>query len=189
MNIKKHWFSTDWHLKHKNILKFDKRPFATIDEHDEHIIWTAEQMLNEGDNFYYLGDFGFAKKNVMEKFIVRLASTGANLFFVKGNHDKSDTIALYQKYGTYLGQQVMININGQDIVLNHFKLAIWEKSHRGAWHLYGHSHGDAEWWKIGKSMDVAINVHDYKLLEFEDIKTIMDSREMHKVDHHGEERD
>ena len=29
----------------------------------------------------------------------------------------------------------------QDIVLCHYAMRVWQKSHYGAWMLYGHSHG------------------------------------------------
>src|SRR6266496_2167663 len=137
--MNKNWFSTDWHLRHKNILRFDKRPFTSIEEHDNTIMKNVMRQLEGGDNFYYMGDLCFANKKTTEGYLSTLASSGANLFFIKGNHDKSDTISLYQKYGVYLGEQKRINVCGQDIVLNHFKMFIWDKSHHGAWHLYGHS--------------------------------------------------
>ena len=37
------WFTSDTHWGHANILKYDNRPFATIDEHDEELVrrWNA----------------------------------------------------------------------------------------------------------------------------------------------------
>jgi calcineurin-like phosphoesterase family protein len=45
----------------------------------------------------------------------------------------------------------------QDIVMNHFAQRVWNKAHYGAWHLYGHSHGDLESEPYFKSMDVGID--------------------------------
>jgi calcineurin-like phosphoesterase family protein len=181
----KNYFSSDWHLSHANILKFDKRPFKTIEEHDEAIIKNAMKRLQPGDNFYYLGDFCFKNARITEGYLQTLASSGANLYFIKGNHDGKDTIKLYKQYGTFLGQQDKVKANDQEIVLNHFKCLIWDKAHHGAWHFYGHSHGSAEKFEWGKSMDLAINIHDYQIKEFYELKPIMDSREFKTIDHHG----
>ena len=181
----KNYFSTDWHLAHKNILRFDNRPFRSIEEHDEKIIKNTMKLLKPGDNFYYLGDFVFKNKRYTESILQTLVSSGANLYFIKGNHDKDDTVALYIKYGIYLGEQKKIRVGEQEIILNHFKMLIWDKSHHGSWHLYGHSHGDAEHYVVGKSMDVAINIHNYHPIEFVEIKKILDARILHTIDHHN----
>lgn len=181
------YFSTDWHLGHKNILKFDNRPFRDIIQHDIAIIKNFMTTVKPGDNFYFLGDFAFANKRMIEGWMETLTSSGANLFFIKGNHDNHDTVDLYKKYGRYLGEQKKIYSYDQEIVLNHYKMAIWDKSHKGSWHLYGHSHGDAENMVIGKSFDVAINIWEYLPVSFDQVKEIMDKREIQKIDHHGQE--
>lgn len=187
----KNYFSADWHLRHKNILKYDTRPFKTIDEMDEAIMKNVCSLLKPGDNLYYLGDFAMmADKNAIEGFMKTLVYTGANLFFIKGNHDSTrDTVKLYRKYGTYLGEQTMITIQDQAIVLNHYAMRVWRNSHHGTWQLYGHSHDSLEYAPWGKSMDVGIPsanriLGKYTLFEFADIKNILDKRDIHEIDHH-----
>lgn len=182
------WFSTDWHLGHKNIIRFDNRPFKSIEEHDSAIMKNIMSQLKPKDALYYLGDFTLSNKGHTESMLATLASSGAMLYFIKGNHDKDDTIKLYQKYGTYLGEQKKIVVEGQEIILNHFKMLVWDKAHHGSWHLYGHSHGSIESYIVGKSMDCAINLFNYKLIEFSEIKKLMDKREYLPLDHHRRER-
>ena len=175
----KNWFTSDYHLSHQNVIKYDNRPFKhAVGEMDEHIITLQNEIVDSKDNFYFLGDFCFDRRRT-EWYLSRLKG---NLFFIKGNHDKHDTIKLYQKYGRYLGEQTKIKIDNTDIVLNHFGMRVWDKSHHGAWHLYGHSHGSLP--PIGKSLDVGCMLWNYKPLEFEDLKTIFDSKFIHEVDHH-----
>jgi calcineurin-like phosphoesterase family protein len=188
------YFSSDWHLGHANILKFDKRNFKTIDEHDDYIIKMAMKTLKAGDNFYYLGDWALCPIPKMEAYLATLASSGANLYFIKGNHDKKDTIKLYKKYGTYLGQQECIRIQheGQEypIVLNHFAMRVWDRSHHNVYHLYGHSHDKLESDPWGKSMDAGIMTYlrlhgDYGIFTFPQIHDILKQRPMKIIDHHG----
>ena len=106
---------------------------------DETIIKNVVGQLQKGDDLYYLGDFSLTKSHgEMEGHMLALALTGANLFFIKGNHDKRDTVKLYQKYGIYLGEQKMINVLDRDardglqnIVLNHYAMRVWDRSHHG----------------------------------------------------------
>jgi len=174
------YFASDWHMCHKNILKYDKRPFSSLDEMHEIIISNYNNTVKENDNFYFLGDFCFDDRFTE----VYLSQLKGNLFFIKGNHDKNHTIKLYKKYGTYLGEQTKIRIDNQEIVLNHFSMRVWDKNHHGAFHLYGHSHGALEDNPYGKSMDVGCMIHNYTPLEFEQIKNIMLTREIKVIDHH-----
>ena len=179
------FFSSDWHLSHKKILQFDNRPFSSIEEHDNAIINNYNELVRPDDNFYFLGDFAFGDIKKAEEFMKRLMG---NKFFIKGNHDHEDMVEIYKKYGTYLGEQCKIKLvgdgNGQEIVLNHYKMAIWERAHRFSWHLYGHSHHSLKDDLTSKSLDVGINGWDYKPLSFKDIKREMDKRTFIPKDHH-----
>ncbi len=179
------FFSTDWHIGHTNVLEFDKRPFDNIDKHDETILANYNSIVGSDDDFYYLGDMFMNKNKNAEGFISRMMG---KLHFIKGNHDHKDTRKLYAKYGEYLGQQEKIVIQDQEIILNHFPMRTWDKSHRGSWHLYGHHHGKIEKEPWGKSMDVAINIWDYKPVSFETVKSILDKRDIKHIpgDHHIE---
>lgn len=188
----KNYFGSDFHLEHKNIIKYDKRPFRDIEHMNSTIIDNCASVLKKGDNFYYLGDFCFASSNKAEGHMKALSYTGASLFFIKGNHDRDNIIELYQKYGTYLGEQKRIAIEGQDIILNHYAMRVWDKSHRGAFHLYGHSHDNLEYKEWGKSMDVGVVSAyrikgEYTIFEYQELKHILSQRQAKIVDHHGDD--
>jgi len=71
------------------------------------------------------------------------------------------------------------------ICLSHYAHRVWNKSHRGAIHLYGHSHDTIpnDW---GKSMDVGVDTRDsMKPYSMTEILEIMNKREVHFVDHHS----
>ena len=190
------YFSSDFHLGHANILKFDKRDFRNIDEHDEFMIKMCMNTLRPGDNFYYLGDFSLTNPRKTESYLATLQSSGANLFFIKGNHDKKDNINLFKRYGTFLGEKKTMKIqhDGKEfvVVLDHFAGRVWDRSHHGAYHLYGHSHdgldkGGEAW---GRSMDAgimsALRINgEYSLFPFSQIHEILDKRPIKVIDHHG----
>lgn len=49
------YFISDLHLGHKNVLKFDNRPFINIEEHDKTIIDNWNNKVNDNDDVYVLG--------------------------------------------------------------------------------------------------------------------------------------
>ena len=176
----KNFFTSDYHLSHTNVIKYDNRPFSSIEEMNEFIIDRQNTLVDDKDNFYFLGDFCFNHREA-EYWIKQLKG---NLFFIKGNHDNKDMIRLYKKYGTFLGEQTKIKIENQDIVLNHYAMRVWNKSHHGAWQLYGHSHGSLPDDPNALSFDVGCMLFDYEPLEFEDVKKIMSNKNYKPVDHH-----
>lgn len=166
--MKKFWFSSDWHLGHKNILRYDQRPFETIEEHDEAIVNNYNELVHERDDFYFLGDFCLDYR-VAEQHLSKLKG---HLFFVKGNHDTSKMVQLYEKYGTYLGGLADLKIDNQQIVLCHYRMDVWNGSHRGSWNLHGHSHHTLK--PSGKpTLDLGVNGWDYKPVEFNEIKELL----------------
>lgn len=185
------FFSSDWHLGHKNIIRYDGRPFKTVEEMDNTILTNVTGQLQKGDTLYFLGDFALTRSgNAMEGYMKALAYTEAKLFFIKGNHDKRDTIKLYERYGTYLGEQKKISMeDGQDIVLNHYAMRVWDKSHRGTWHLYGHSHHSLPDLKESLSFDVGINGWEYLLIPYNAVKARMAKKEYKPIDHHQPDRE
>lgn len=178
------YFSADWHLDHANVIKYDNRPFKNVEEMNKTIIDNYNSIVKPNDNFYFLGDFCFNMRNAES----HLEKLNGNLFFIRGNHDKKDMIRLYQKYGTYLGEQKKIKVQGQEIVLNHYGMRVWDKSHHGTWALYGHSHGSLPDDPNSRSFDVGCMLFDYKPLEFAQVKEIMARKTWKPIDHHDGSR-
>jgi calcineurin-like phosphoesterase family protein len=51
------WFTADFHLGHKNIIRYCKRPFDTVEEMDRIIIERLNSLVKTNDILYFLGDF------------------------------------------------------------------------------------------------------------------------------------
>lgn len=177
-----YYFTSDIHFGHKNILKYDNRPFKTIDEHDSNIIKNWNSLIKPEDFICCLGDFCFSNIHYAEYL---MSSLNGIKYFIKGNHDKREIIDLYKKSGTYLGALEKIKINGQEIILCHYSMKVWDKSHYGSWHLYGHSHGTLKDDPNSLSMDVGINTNNYFPYSFEQISKIMSKKVFKPIDHHG----
>ena len=186
------FFSSDFHLNHANIAGKNTsnwprgyRDFNSLQEMNETIIANVNNTVGQEDTLYFLGDFCFGNMNLTPMWRRRIICE--NIIWIKGNHDKQ--IEKYSSVFTATADVAKIVVEKKTIFLSHYKHAIWDGSHKGYWHLYGHSHASAEDWKIGKSMDVGIDnayrlLGEYRPFSFEEIKRIMDNIDIDYVDHH-----
>jgi calcineurin-like phosphoesterase family protein len=184
---KRTFFSSDYHFQHRNILAYDKRPFENISQMEETIVAHHNNIVGENDDFYYMGDVGLGyKKSEMSRIEELLWRLNGNKFYIKGNHDHKEHIRIYERTGTYLGEQKRIVIDTVEIILNHFPLRTWDKSHHGSLHLYGHHHGAIDHTPWGRSMDVGIMRNNYYPFAWEYIAKELLSRDIMYVkgDHH-----
>lgn len=53
------YFISDLHFGHRNILRFDCRPFSTIEEHDEYLINQWNDTVGADDDVWILGDISW----------------------------------------------------------------------------------------------------------------------------------
>lgn len=188
----KDFFTSDWHFNHANITgpRLSKWPsgyrtFSSIEEMNSTILEELNMKVNKNDNLYFLGDLCFGDHTLTPFWRKQIICD--NIFWIKGNHDNHQF--KYKDNFIWAGDVKQIKSNNQSIFLSHYKHFLWDKSHHGTWHLYGHSHASAEHWEIGKSMDVGIDNYyrlfgKYSPFEFSEIKEIMDLRIPQKIDHH-----
>ena len=58
------WFTSDTHFSHAGIVEerfANRRPFASIEEHDEALIANWNGCIGQGDTVYHLGDFSLSR--------------------------------------------------------------------------------------------------------------------------------
>ena len=73
---------------------------------------------------------------------------------VAGNHDKQPTLHLPWAEIYPEGQRIL-KLNKHKLCLNHYSMQVWIDSHKGSWHLFGHSHNTAR--AIGRSFDSGVD--------------------------------
>jgi calcineurin-like phosphoesterase family protein len=117
-----------------------------------------------------------------------LNSLNGKIFLIKGNHEKSVLKKQYTRekfewvrdmYELKFGKKP-----SEMIVMNHYAMRIWNKSHHGSLHIYGHSHGSMEHKPWGRSMDVGVDCHDYKPISLTKVIKDLQKRDPISVDKH-----
>lgn len=200
------WFTSDTHFGHKNIVRGTTsweqytpgsshqgvRDFDTLEEHNYTLIKSINSLVKSSDILYHLGDWSFGGHENIKKFRDQLNCQEIHLIF--GNHDqhiepkdspyrelftscsyvKEFSLNVDRKYGV---------VGKQKFFLSHYSHQVWNKSHHGCIHLFGHSHNTLK--GIGKSMDVGVdtnNLYPYHLNEIMDIMVKIPTK---IVDHHN----
>jgi calcineurin-like phosphoesterase family protein len=156
---------------------------------DAALISNWNTVVKPGDKVFHLGDFCFKGNNTWEHYRNQL---NGNITLIKGNHDKiQDGQVAHLFDGVY--DYLELKVNDKDarddtqlIVLCHYAFRVWNKSHHGAWHLYGHSHGTLPDDPNSQSFDCGVDCHNYKPLSYQEVKNIMKTKSFTPIDHHGE---
>lgn len=174
------YFSSDFHLGHTKIIEMANRPFKNIDEMNEVIVSNMIKPLKPGDEFYFLGDMAFFLK-FSDLFFKRLPS-GVKFIWIVGNHDKKIPWKIERIYKNILIEitpMKEIKIGKKSVVMCHYPLRVWNKSHYNSWHLYGHCHngeGYRDFISEGKMLNVNCEFNDYKPWSENDVIEYMNNR-------------
>ncbi len=135
------YYIADLHLGHENAMRrFDHRPFKTLDEQDDAIITNINKTVSPQDNLFFLGDVSWYKPDKTAELISKINCK--NRFLLIGNHDRWIKDGKCKKLFQGIYDLKRIDDNGRIVVLCHFPLAVWDQSHRGSYHLYGHVHNN-----------------------------------------------
>jgi calcineurin-like phosphoesterase family protein len=180
------FFTSDTHFHHANIIKYCNRPFRDTAEMNNTIITNWNAKVGGNDLIYHLGDFAFGREDW--HLTMLLEKLKGKIIFLKGNHDRL-AWRNRQRFFACSDSYREIEVNGQEITLCHYALRVWNKSHHGAWHLYGHSHGTLPDDPHSRSFDCGVDSHNFTPLSFEEVKVIMDKKLWKPIDHHGERQE
>ena len=94
----RYWFSSDYHLGHKNIINYCNRPFKNLQQMNETIIRNHNQRVKEDDVSVHIGDFCFRNSSDKRGEGVRVKSLewekklNGKIIHVSGNHDKNNGV-------------------------------------------------------------------------------------------------
>lgn len=175
MSVQKIWFTSDHHFGHQNIIRFSNRPFASTAEMNEVMVQRWNARVAPGDVVYHLGDFAFLPPPGIRALREQLHGT---IRLLRGNHDKS--IDACASCFDWIKDYYELKVEDADavggkrkIILLHYALRVWNASHHGAWHLYGHSHGELPDDPASLSLDVGVDCHNFYPISYEEVKSLM----------------
>jgi calcineurin-like phosphoesterase family protein len=157
------WFTADQHFGHENVIRFCNRPFSSVEEMDEAMIALWNGVVAPEDTVWHVGDFAYRchPKRAHEIF----SRLNGRKFLVIGNHDKG---ALHLPWAATPELMAHIAVEGTRIHLCHYAMRTWPGLHRGAIHLFGHSHGRMP--GTDRSLDVGVDAWGLQPVSLDAIK-------------------
>ncbi len=140
-------FTSDLHFGHENVIRFDGRPFSTVEEMDNELIRRWNEKVAPGDLVYVLGDFIWKSRNDDAAELIR--SLHGQIILIKGNHDRflhnakaKDALAGIKDY-----DDICVTLEDgtqKRCILSHYFIPMYNGHRYGAIHLHGHSHNTEE---------------------------------------------
>ena len=167
-----YFFTADQHYEHSNIIlpNYCDRPFKNIEEMNESIIDRHNEVVKPGDTVVNAGDFCWFKRyyaqNSNDDAISYINRLNGQQIFLKGDHDKWMSAPFRDIWSKRIGEDF--------IVVCHYAMHTWARSHYNSWHLYAHSHKELD--LPGKRINISVDSTDFYPLSFEQIKEIMSKR-------------
>lgn len=80
------FFTADTHFNHANVINFESRPFASVEEMDEVLIENWNRAVTPNDEVWVLGDYSLPTGR--EKALSYLSKLHGTKYLVTGNHDR-----------------------------------------------------------------------------------------------------
>lgn len=177
------WFSSDWHLGHKNIHIFEPAREdlgRTLEDRDNALIDIINSFVKPDDEFYVLGDVAMGD---IEYSLPLVRRVNGNKFLIPGNHDRcwygnkpgyaQKWTPAYEQVGfTILDEEIQefMLSNGSKVTISHFPA---EGDSPGKEDRYenrrpitqlpiinGHVH--SAWKTFGRQYNVGVDANFYK---------------------------
>lgn len=167
------YYIADTHFGHENVIRFDERPFSSVDEMDRYLIDAWNSRVQKEDEVYIVGDFVYRASHSIEYYAKQLKG---QKYLILGNHDKLQPSD--EKY--FVGIDKMKHISdvykgiNHQICLCHFPLAEWNGYYKGHYHIYAHIHNHTnDTYQIMKNRNHALNagcmINNYMPVTFSEL--------------------
>ncbi len=168
------FFTADNHFGHANIIRYDKRPFADVEEMNRVMIENWNSVVQPTDTVYHLGDVSIMRPESTREILDRL---NGKIYLIRGNHDKAAEHKLCRDRFEWIKDYHFLALNGGvKIALMHYAMRVWDRRHYGSWQLYGHSHGRLPPDENVFSLDVGVDCWGFRPLKLQLIQEVMVKR-------------
>lgn len=136
------FYIADTHFGHANILKYDNRPFMSVEEMDKTIINNWNKVVSNTDTVYMLGDVSWYPR-FTEKTGEILNKLNGYKILIRGNHDNRLSSLDKGCFCEIMDYAEITDTRGgvnTIIVLSHYPIPFYKNMLHGNYHFYGHIH-------------------------------------------------
>jgi len=132
--MNKRYIIADTHFNHANIIKYESRPFSDVGEMNDRMIKSWNGVVGKDDKIFFLGDFGFGKKEQLTELCNQL---NGKKYMILGNHDRRFRPSVWREIGFEEVSKYPIIIGGF-VILSHEP--VYLNDHMPYVNLHGHIH-------------------------------------------------
>lgn len=155
----------DTHFGGETIIRYENRPFATVQEMEERLIANWNRVVTAEDTVYVLGDFSTDQDAECDRRI--LSQLNGQKILIMGNHDRHRTPQEWRDLG-------FKEVSPWPIVYQEFFLLSHEPMYINTnmpyANFFGHVHGNVTYQTLTKqSACVSVERIDYTPIDFEEL--------------------
>ena len=173
------WFSSDHHLSHGNIIKYQNRPFKNIYEMDEALLTYHNELVRPEDHVSFLGDVTIRRGGRIDKewFKTEMRKYNGHKRLYLGNHDHFP-IQVYidagfeKVYGTWRDES--------GILFSHIPVHPNSLGSANA-NVHGHIHGNPDYpphqytdteghTRCKPYVNISVEVTEYRPISFDELE-------------------
>jgi len=143
--MSKIFYTSDLHFGHSNIIKYENRPWKTIEEMTQGLIDRWNERIGINDTVYILGDFAWkGSKASIDNINDIVKSLNGKKHLIIGNHDEGwiNSIDLKERLWEEITYYKRIEDQGKCVILSHYPIEDWDRQHYGSIHIHGHLHNN-----------------------------------------------
>jgi calcineurin-like phosphoesterase family protein len=163
------------------------RPFATVEEHDEHLIDQWNRIVGPGDQVWHLGDVGMGPEIDI---LAKVSRLRGEKHLITGNHDPvwpghRDSYKKQRRWlETFASVQPFARRRvgkGRSYLLSHFpyqgdhqdedRYSEYRLPDTGLWVIHGHVHN--EWAERGRQINVGVDARDWRPVNMAELINLM----------------
>lgn len=165
--MRKTFFISDLHFGHRNIIKYENRPFESIEDMDKVIFNNWNEVVSKEDLVFVLGDVSLHRRDITIQLVQGLIGQKV---LILGNHDKSRSLDFWREAGFSEVYKYPI-IFKKFYILSHEP--VYLNSNMPYMNIHGHIHSKRiqdSTGEIKQFFNVSVECINYKPIDFEVIK-------------------
>lgn len=165
------WFLGDPHFYHKNIIRYERLQFSSVEEMNQTIIDNYNSVVRPGDHVYFMGDLFFCNSKKTAEICQQLHLDQTRNFLIRGNHDKGITNNKFRSLG-FMPTKIMLY--SESIFLTHEPMSkenvnLLTTSGYPCYNLHAHTHGQDTGLRPDYWQCVSLEKTDFKPLSKEEV--------------------
>lgn len=138
----RNYYVADTHFGHANVIRFDRRPFADVDEMENVICHNWNAAVWKDDVVYIIGDYCWNKADEWIRITKRLHGQKV---LVVGNHDLKQMPSELRRLFADVKEAKVVDDNGRKVQLRHYPEMFYNHANNPNYYmLCGHVHTTAE---------------------------------------------